>query len=108
MLPDADIQANLQALYPSNTTKAVVGLCHLRDGGKEAYIVRGGGSRAEIVASSGKCDYVDDALKKTFELCYGPALRQVAGRQPDTRVLEARERRICFSRRGGGKGSIGL
>ena len=64
MLPDADIQANLQALYPSNTTKAVVGLCHRHDGGKEAYIVRGGGSRAEIVASSGKCDYVDDALKK--------------------------------------------
>lgn len=64
MLPDADIPANLQALYPSNTAKAVVGLCHRHDGGKETYIIRGGGSRAEIVASSGKCDYVDDALKK--------------------------------------------
>ena len=64
MLPDADIPTNLQALYPSNTAKAVVWLCRRQNAEKEAYIIRGGGSRAEIVASSGKCHYVDDALKK--------------------------------------------
>ncbi|RBR10680.1 uncharacterized protein FIESC28_09386 [Fusarium coffeatum] len=96
------VNTNLQALYPSNTAKAVVGLCHRHDGGKEAYIIIGGGSRAEIVASSGKYDYVDDALKTLLNYTMVQLYAKLQADNP-AHEFQRLERGGCVSRDEEGK-----